>query len=62
MHSFKFAAELQRAQAGDEPILLRIEQRAGHGAGTPVTKVIDTAADRWAFLAKVLDIDVQFAQ
>ena len=41
MHSFKFAAALQRAQAGDAPILLRIETRAGHGAGTPVTKQIE---------------------
>ena len=52
MHSFKFAAALQRAQAGDAPILLRIETRAGHGAGTPVTKLIDSAADRWAFLVE----------
>lgn len=52
MHSFKFAAALQRAQAGDAPILLRIETRAGHGRGTPVSKVIETTADKWAFLAK----------
>ena len=52
MHSFKFAAALQRAQAGDAPILLRIEERAGHGAGTPVKKLIEIAADRWAFLVK----------
>ena len=54
MHSFKFAAALQRAQAGDAPILLRIESKAGHGHGTPVTKLIDNAADRWAFLVKEL--------
>jgi prolyl oligopeptidase len=54
MHSFKFAAALQRAQAGDAPILLRIEERAGHGAGTPVTKMIELAADRWAFLVRTL--------
>jgi prolyl oligopeptidase len=52
MHSFKYAAALQRAQAGDAPILLRIEERAGHGAGTPVTKMIELAADRWAFLVR----------
>ncbi len=57
MHSFKFAAAMQRAQAGNAPILLRIESRAGHGAGTPVKKQIDNAADRWAFLVKVLGID-----
>jgi prolyl oligopeptidase len=54
MHSFKFGAALQHAQAGDAPILLRIETRAGHGAGTPITKRIDQAADRWAFLWEVL--------
>lgn len=58
MHSFKFAAEMQRAQAGPAPILLRVELRAGHGAGAPVTKQIDMAADRWAFLAKELKMDM----
>ena len=56
MHSFKFGAALQRAQQGDEPILLRIETRAGHGGGTPVKKLIEIAADRLAFLAKTLEI------
>lgn len=54
MHSFKFAAALQAAQKGHAPILLRIEERAGHGAGTPVSKQIEVATDRWAFLAKEL--------
>ena len=58
MHSFKFAAALQRAQAGDAPILLRIETRAGHGAGTPTGKRIESAVDRWAFLVKCLKMDV----
>ena len=58
MHSFKFGAALQRAQAGDAPILLRIETRAGHGAGTPVTKQIELATDRWAYLVKTLNMDV----
>jgi prolyl oligopeptidase len=57
MHSFKFAAALQRAQAGDAPILLRIETRAGHGAGTPVKKQIENATDRWAFLVKELRME-----
>jgi prolyl oligopeptidase len=57
MHSFKFGAALQRAQQGDEPILLRIETRAGHGGGTPVKKLIDLAADQLAFLAKTLSVD-----
>jgi prolyl oligopeptidase len=57
MHSFKFGAALQRAQQGDEPILLRIETRAGHGGGTPVKKLIEIAADRLAFLVKTLEVD-----
>jgi prolyl oligopeptidase len=55
-HSFKFSAALQAAQAGDRPVLIRIETKAGHGAGKPTLKVIDEAADRWAFLVRVLDI------
>jgi len=57
-HSFKFAATMQAAQAGDAPILIRIETRAGHGAGKPTSKVIDEAADRWAFLVKSLGMNV----
>ncbi len=49
-HSFKFAAALQAAQGCDNPTLIRIETRAGHGAGTPVSKSIDEYADLWAFL------------
>jgi prolyl oligopeptidase len=49
-HSFKFAATLQEAQAGDKPILIRIETRAGHGAGKPTTKQIEESADELAFL------------
>jgi len=56
-HSFKFAAALQAAQAGEAPALIRIETRAGHGAGKPTGKQIETAADRWAFLAHVLGMD-----
>ena len=53
-HSFKFAAALQAAQGGDAPVLIRIETKAGHGAGKPTTKIIEEAADRWAFLVRVL--------
>jgi prolyl oligopeptidase len=56
-HSFKFAAALQAAQSCDNPILIRIDTRAGHGAGKPTGKLIEEAADRWAFLVKVLKID-----
>jgi len=55
-HSFKFAAALQHAQGGSAPVLIRIEQKAGHGAGKPTTKVIDEVADRYTFLAQVLHI------
>ncbi len=49
-HSFKFAAQLQYAQAGDAPVLIRIESKAGHGAGKPTSKRIEEAADTYAFL------------
>jgi prolyl oligopeptidase len=49
-HSFKFAAALQAAQGGDAPVLIRVETRSGHGAGKPVSKQIDEAADCLAFL------------
>jgi len=55
-HSFKFAAALQAAQAGDAPVLIRIETKAGHGAGKPTSKLIEEAADRWAFLVRVLGV------
>ena len=48
-HSFKFAAELQAKQTGDNPVLIRIETNAGHGAGKPVSKTIEEAADIMAF-------------
>jgi prolyl oligopeptidase len=57
MHSFKFAAALQHAQAGDAPVLIRIETRAGHGSGTPTTKQIEQVADLWAFLAANLGME-----
>ncbi len=55
-HSFKFAAALQAAHKGDVPVLIRIETSAGHGAGTPTTKLIEKSADRLAFLVKVLGV------
>jgi prolyl oligopeptidase len=53
-HSFKFAAALQAAQAGDAPVLIRITTRAGHGAGKPTAKRIEEITDDWAFLLKNL--------
>jgi prolyl oligopeptidase len=57
MHARKFAALLQRANAADSPVLLRIETRAGHGAGKPLSKVIEEAADVWSFLLWQLGVD-----
>jgi prolyl oligopeptidase len=53
-HSFKFAAALQAAQAGPAPILIRVETKAGHGAGKPTSKIIDERTDMYAFLWRVL--------
>lgn len=54
-HSFKFAAALQHASNGTHPTLIRIETSAGHGAGTPTSKRIESAADVFAFLLSVLE-------
>ena len=56
-HSFKFAARLQQAHDGDNPVLIRIETRAGHGSGKPTSMRIEEAADQWAFLAKHLGLE-----
>jgi prolyl oligopeptidase len=56
-HSYKFAAQLQRAQGCKNPVLLRVETRAGHGAGKPVWMQIEDFADQWAFLAKTLRME-----
>lgn len=55
-HSFKYAATLQSAQGCKNPILIRIETQAGHGAGKPTTKRIDEAADKWAFVVQSLRV------
>ena len=57
-HSFKFAAALQAAQLCPNPILIRVETRAGHGAGKPVWMQIEDFADQWAFAAQALQIPV----
>ncbi len=57
-HSFKFAARLQAAHAGDAPVLIRIETRAGHGAGKPTSKRIAETADQMAFLVETLDFEI----
>jgi prolyl oligopeptidase len=55
-HSYKFAAALQHAQQGRAPVLIRIETRAGHGAQTPVSMLVEEQADKLAFLAKYLGL------
>ncbi|MES2739709.1 MAG: prolyl oligopeptidase family serine peptidase [Pseudomonadota bacterium] len=55
-HSFKFAATAQAAQIGSAPILIRIDTKAGHGAGKPTTKQIEEVADRWGFLSRALNM------
>ena len=57
-HSFKYAATLQAAQGGPAPVLIRIETKAGHGAGKPTAKVIEEQTDRWAFLVHNLHMQL----
>jgi prolyl oligopeptidase len=56
-HSYKFAAQLQQAQGCPNPVLLRVETRAGHGTGKPVWMQIEDYADQWAFLVKTLHME-----
>jgi prolyl oligopeptidase len=57
-HTFKYVAALQAAEIGPRPHLVRIETRAGHGAGKPTDKVIEETADLWAFAAYWTGLDV----
>jgi prolyl oligopeptidase len=57
-HSFKFAATMQVDQGGAAPVLIRIETKAGHGAGKPISKIIDEMGDEWAFAAHNLNMNV----
>ena len=61
-HSFKFAATLQAAQAGDAPVLIRIETKAGHGAGKPISKAIEEITDEWSFLVKSLGMKADWTK
>ena len=56
-HSFKYAAELQHAQTGDEPKIIRIDSKAGHGGGKPMAKVIEEQADIYAFILYNMGIE-----
>ncbi|MBX2798137.1 MAG: prolyl oligopeptidase family serine peptidase [Myxococcales bacterium] len=55
-HSYKFAAALQAAQLGEAPILLRVDVRAGHGQGKPMSMALDEVADMWTFLDRFLGV------
>ena len=56
-HAKKLAATLQAAQAGDHPILIRVETKAGHGAGKPTSKMIDEQADIYTFIFEALGLE-----
>ncbi len=58
-HSFKFAAALQEAHEGENPVLIRIETKAGHGGGKPTAKMIKEIADQFAFLMRVMDMKMK---
>ena len=58
-HSFKYTAQLQHANAGEKPHLIRVETRAGHGSGKPTDKIIAEAADKYAFAAKWTGLAVE---
>ncbi|MGY8763563.1 MAG: prolyl oligopeptidase family serine peptidase [Fidelibacterota bacterium] len=57
-HSFKYVATLQNGQGGSEPILVRIGQSAGHGAGKPTKKIIEEYAEKWAFMFYEMGLDI----
>ena len=61
-HSFKFAAALQAAHKGTNPMLIRIETKSGHGAGTPTSKRIEQATDKFSFLSKELGFEVNLPE
>lgn len=58
-HSFKFAATLQDHQQGDLPVMIRIEENAGHGAGKPISKRVEENADIWSFVMYHLGMDLK---
>jgi prolyl oligopeptidase len=58
LHARKMAARLQAATTSDHPVLLRLESRAGHGAGKPVSKVLEELVDTWSFVMAELNVSV----
>jgi prolyl oligopeptidase len=61
-HSFKFAAALQEAQGCDNPILIRIETNAGHGAGKPTMKIIEEQVAKWIFMFDNMGIEYKYEE
>ena len=61
-HSFKFAAQLQKSHQGDNPVLIRIANDAGHGAGKPISKIIEEQADQWSFFFYNTDAPVIYIE
>jgi prolyl oligopeptidase len=59
-HSFKFAATLQEMNTGNNPTLIRIDVKAGHGAGKPTSKIIEEQADIWSFMFKNMDVNPKY--
>ncbi|WP_367389351.1 prolyl oligopeptidase family protein [Lewinella sp. LCG006] len=61
-HSFKFAAQLQKSHQGENPVLIRIATDAGHGAGKPISKIIEEQADQWSFFFYNTDAPVIYIE
>jgi prolyl oligopeptidase len=59
-HSFKYIATLQEKYRGENPVMIRINTDAGHGAGKPTAKQIEEYTDIWAFIFKNLDFTPKF--
>jgi len=62
MHARKMAARLQAATSSTRPILLRLESRAGHGAGKPLNKVLEELTDTWAFVFSEVGVEFESAR
>jgi prolyl oligopeptidase len=59
-HSFKFAATLQEKHKGINPVLIRIETKAGHGAGMSTQQIIDQQTDKWSFMFYNMDVQPSY--
>lgn len=59
-HSYKFAAALQAGHAGTAPVVIRIDTKAGHGAGKPTSMIIDEQTDKWAFMFHNMGLEIKY--